>query len=200
MWDRKSSEEKVSGVSHRISLLLQMKAALKIKRFKKVGFFFNPREKNSDIIWKKLQNISKVMNFDIVIFPCPPGTNRVMKFLKQIVNKNVVVDMVYLPLDSFIVSNASLIGKQLRIAKIMSMGAQKEYIDSGALLGITPDYYQLGKAASKILDRHQHGEKLGRIPIQTVQKPKLLINEKTRKLLNIKIPDKLLKGATIIDK
>jgi ABC-type uncharacterized transport system substrate-binding protein len=196
----KSSEANVSGVSHSISLFLQFKEVLKIKRIKKLGFFFNPREKNSEIIWKNLIVLAKIQKFKVVIFPSALGSNQLENHLKKIVDGSVEVDIVYLPMDSYLISNASLIGKKLREAKVMSIGAQKEYIDNGALLGNIPDYYQLGEMASQIIDRHQKGEKLSDIPIQTVIKPKLVINEKTRKMLNIKIPLELLKRAVIVKK
>lgn len=194
----KSSNANISGVSHRISLLQQLTTALKIRSFRRVGFFFNTREKNSEITLRNLIRIAYTLNLKIEIFPCAPGSKRLEMKLLEIVNGSIKLDAVYLPLDSFIVSNASLIGKRLREAKVMSIGAQREYIDNGALMGIIPDYYSLGKLASKIVVRHQRGEKLSNIPIQTVQRPKFIINETTRKILNINIPRGILKRAVIV--
>jgi len=143
---------------------LQIEAALKIKRIKKIGLFFNPREKNATIIYDKLIAIAKDFNFEVAGFRSPPGSRRLEKYLQKLTNKSLIVDAVYLPLDSFIISNARLIGSQLRAGKIMSIGAQKEYIDKGALMGTVPDYYQLGKIASAIMDRHQKGEQLEKYP------------------------------------
>ena len=41
----------------------------------------------------------------------------------------------------------------------------RSYIDNGALMGTVADYYKVGKAAARIVDRHQKGENLQEIPI-----------------------------------
>ncbi len=189
----------VSGVSHRISLDLQIKLALQIKRFKKIGFFFNPRENNSEIIGERLGELGKEYGFEVIGFRSAPNTELLKIHLQKLVDTPSMVDAVYLPLDSYIVSNAAIIGETLKRANIMSIGAQKEYIDNGALIGIVPDYYRLGVVAAKILDRHRRGEKLENIPVHTVEKPILIINETTRKFLDISIPEILLKKAMCIE-
>jgi len=61
------------------------------------------------------------------------------------------------------------------------------------------DYYHLGRAVAKIVDRHQKGEKLQNIPIEKVEEPYLVINKTTSDILNIKIPEAVLKNATIVE-
>lgn len=185
----------VCGVSHRVPLELQIKLAFQIKKFKKIGFFYNPREKNSEITSKRLGELGKKYGFEVIRFRSAPNTDLLMNHLKKLVETPSLVDSVYLPLDSHIVSNAAVIGETLKRAKIMSIGAQKEYIDHGALVGIVPDYYKLGEVAAQILDRHYRGEKLENIPVYTVEKSILIINETTREGLNISIPETLLKKA-----
>ncbi len=188
----------VSGISHSSSLELQIKSALQIKKFTKIGYFFNPREENSKITLEQLDSIGKNYKFEVVIFRCAPNSEMLLNYLQKLVETPSTVDAVYLPLDSYIISKASVLGEKLKIAKIMSIGAQKDYIDNGALLGLIPDYYQLGTVAAGIIDRHRKGEKLENIPVHTVRKPTLFINETTRKALGISISIELLKKATII--
>jgi len=66
-------------------------------------------------------------------------------------------------------------------------------------MGVVIDYYQLGRAVAKIVDRHQKGEKLQNIPIKKVEEPYLVINKITSDILNIKIPEAILKKATIVE-
>ncbi len=114
-------------------------------------------------------------------------------------DKSIIVDAIYLPLDSFLLTKAQLIGPKLRSAKILSIASQKKYIQNGALFGAIPDYYSLGKEVAKIVDRHRNGEKLGETPIQTPKEPLLMINKTTADLLNITIPEHLLKKAIIVE-
>jgi ABC-type uncharacterized transport system substrate-binding protein len=119
--------------------------------------------------------------------------------LQKVIDKSILVDAVYLPSDSFLVSNAELIGSKLRAAKVKSIGAIKSFIENGALMGVVVDNYQLGRTVARIVDRHQKGEKLQNIPIAKVEKPYLVINKTTSNILNIKIPEAVFKKATIVE-
>lgn len=129
----------------------------------------------------------------------PPQDDQLQKNLLLIKKQSSNIDAVYLPLDSYIISNADMIGTQLNASKIFSIGAQKEYIKKGVFIGTVPSYYNLGEQAAMLIDRHQKGEHLGNIPIQHVKKPQIIINKKTQKILNIKIPVDLFKKTIFIE-
>lgn len=189
----------VTGICHRVSLELQIETVLRIVQFKKLGLLYNPREDNSNVIKDKFSYIAKKYGLAVINLPSPPVENMLESNLEKIANKSIVVDVVYLPLDSFLISKAQLICDKLKTARVVSIGSQEDYIQKGAMIGVIPDYYQLGKVASKILDRHYKGEKMEMIPVHTVKNPKITINETTRKLLDISIPEDLLEKADIVD-
>lgn len=194
-----SSGGNISGVSNTIPLSLQIQTALRVFKFNRLGLIFNPREKNSMAIRQNLKDMSARFGVDVIDLRSPPTENALLQTLEKLKNKSVVVDAVYLPQDSFIVSKAGLIGDALKSAKIKSIGSIKKYIDNGALMGVVPDYYQLGKSAATIVDKHRKGEKLQDIPVYTEIQPLLVINKTTSQLLNIKIPTDLLKGAVVVE-
>ena len=184
-----SSGGNISGMSNAIPISVQIKSALEVIKFNKLGIFFNPREKNSMITRKKLYNVAKDLDFEVIDLRSPPVQKMLQENLQKLIDEPILVDAVYLPSDSFLVSNAKLIGSQLRTAKVKSIGAIKSFIENGALMGVVIDYYQLGRAVAKIVDRHQKGEKLQNIPIEKVEEPYLVINKTTSNILNIKIPE-----------
>jgi ABC-type uncharacterized transport system substrate-binding protein len=194
-----SSGGNISGMSNAIPISVQIKSALEVIKFNKLGIFFNPREKNSIITRKELYNVAKDFDFEVIDLRSPPVQKMLQENLRKLIDEPVLVDAVYLPSDSFLVSNAKLIGSQLRTAKVKSIGAIKSFIENGVLMGVVIDYYQLGRAAAKIVDRHQKGEKLQNIPIEKVEEPYLVINKTTSDILNIKIPEAVLKKATIVE-
>jgi ABC-type uncharacterized transport system substrate-binding protein len=49
-----------------------------------------------------------------------------------------------------------------------------------------------------IVDRNQKGEKLQDIPMEMIKKTSLIINKTTKDMLNIKIPEAILKKTTIV--
>ncbi len=194
-----SSGGNISGVSNAIPISVQIKSALDVIKFNKLGIFFNPREKNSMITRKELYYIAKIFNFEVIDLRSPPVQKMLQENLQKVIDKSILVDAVYLPSDSFLVSNAELIGSQLRTAKVKSIGAIRNFIENGALMGVVIDYYQLGRTAARIVDRHQKGEKLQNIPIERVEEPYLVINKTTSDILNINIPKAVLEKATIVE-
>ena len=192
----------ISGVTHRIPVSVQIAAAFNIIQFKRLGLLFNPREKNSMIQREKLYHIAKEFYFEVVDLRSPPVLDTLKKNLQNLIDKSIVVDAVYLPSDSFLISKAKLIGTQLRVAKVKSIGSLKPFINNGALIGVVPDYYEMGRVAAKIVDRHQKGEKLQDIPVQQgyrIKEPTLMINKTTSDILDFKIPEALMRKAIIVD-
>lgn len=149
-------------------------------------------------IRQDLNDMSRRFGIKVIDLRSPPAENALQKNLEKLRNHSVVVDAVYLPQDSFIVSKAGLIGAELKAAEVKSIGSIKRYIDKGALMGVVTDYYKLGEAAATIVDRHEKGEKLQDIPVYTERKPVLVINKTTSQLLNVKVPSDLLAGAVIV--
>ncbi|UCF81980.1 MAG: ABC transporter substrate-binding protein [Desulfobacteraceae bacterium] len=194
----KSSWGNISGMSDAIPLSIQIKSALDVIKFDKLGIFFNPREKNSMIIRKELNDVAKHFDFEVIDLRSPPAQKMLQENLQKVIDGSIIVDTVYLPSDSFLVSNANLIGSRLRTAKVKSIGATKSFIENGALMGVVTNYYKLGKTVARILDRHQKGEKLQNIPIERVEDPYLVINKTTSDILNISIPEAVMKKAIII--
>ena len=189
----------ISGASNKIPLSLQIDIALKVMNFKKIGLLFNPREPNSLAIRKNLYAICRDLNIEVIDFRSPPVQDLLQENLRKLLYKSIVVDAVYLPLDSFMVSNAKLIGAQLRAAQVKSIGSMRCYIDKGVLMGVVPNYYQLGRAVAAIVDRHQKGEKLESIPVHTQKTPAVVINKTTSQALGIDIPENLLKNLIVLE-
>ena len=189
----------IAGVTNEISLTLQIQTALKIIPFKRLGLLFNPREKNSMLVRDKINDLAAKFRFELIDLRSPPAEDMLQENLKKLRDRSVAVDALYLPQDSFLVSNATLIGSELKAAKVKSIGSIETYIEKGALMGVVPDYSELGKAAAMIIHRHQRGTKLTEIPVQAAKQPQLLINKTTSKALNINLPKDVLKKAVFVD-
>ncbi len=60
------------GVSDAIPVSVQIKRALEVMKFKKLGILFNPREKNSMITRKEIYDIAEDLDFGVVDLRSPP--------------------------------------------------------------------------------------------------------------------------------
>ena len=189
----------INGATHKIPLENQIKAALNVFPFQRLGFLFNPREKNSMILRQQLRDVAQKLDLDVIDLRCPPAYNMLEQTLQKLLDKSIMVDAVYLPLDTHIFTHAPRIGAKLREAKIKSIGSLKRFVQHGALIGVVPNYYGIGKAIAAIVDRHQKGEELQDIPVVRVKAPILMINTTTARLLQVHIPEEMLKEAVIIE-
>lgn len=188
----------ISGASNRISIRLQLEAAMKILPFQRLGLLFNPREKNSMLERQRLYEVAHQLHLEVVDLRSPPALDMLQKNLQKLKDKSVIVDAVYLPSDSYMISQAALIVEQLRAAHIPSIGSYRTFIEYGALVGVVANYNRLGRAVARIVQRHQQGEQLGRIAVQTVQLPLLVINKTSIEHFKLSIPDAVLKDAVIV--
>ena len=193
--------ENISGASHFVPVAPQIQTAMKLFKIKKLGLLFNPREKNAMLQRAQIKAVAEKFEFDVIDLRSPPAHNALQRNLKRLTDKTITVDAIYLPADSFLTSNAKLIGSSLRAAKIMTIAANKTYINGGALMGLVPDYHELGEAVAGVLDRHRKGEDLGRIPVQQIyltRAPILVVNEKTLAALGLEIAEDVLSKAVIV--
>jgi putative ABC transport system substrate-binding protein len=189
----------IAGVSNEVPLLLQLKTALALFPIKRLGLLFNPREKNSMLARDKILAVAPSLGIEVVDLRSPPALDMLQDNLRKLRDGSIAVDAVYLPADSFLISNAKEIGAALREARVKSIASLEPFIDHGALLGVVPSYYQLGKAAAAIVQQHQGGRRLQDMPVETDQDPVLKINATTSRLLKVTIPDAVRRRATFVE-
>ena len=189
----------ISGATNAVPHVRQIEAALKIMSFKRLGLLFNPREKNAMLVRQSLYDMADKFHFEIVDLRSPPAENMLEQNLQKLIDQSVSVDVVFLPPDSYLLSKDKVIGDRLRQARVKSIGTLERFVKNGALVGVVPDYSKLGKAAAGIVDRHQKGESLQTIPVQLDEDPRLIINKTTAALLQVTIPETVLKNATLIE-
>jgi putative ABC transport system substrate-binding protein len=189
----------IAGVSNEIPLPLQLKTALAVFPMKRLGLFFNPREKNSMLIRDKVLAVAWPLGIEVVDLRSPPAQDMLKENLQKLHDGSIKVDAVYLPADSFIVSNAKVVGAELRSAKVKSIAAIERYVDDGALMGVVPRYRELGRAAAAIVHRHLGGQPLQSMPVESDREPSLKINATTSRALGVEIPAALRKRASIVE-
>lgn len=189
----------ISGASDAIGIGEQLNNSRRLFDFKRLGFFFNPREKNSMIIRDEVHRFGKANGIEVVDFRSPPVQNALSMNLKKLNDNHDLVDAVYLSADSYLVSEAKAIGADLRKARLKSIAPVRTFIEHGILMGVVGDYYQLGRAVANMVDRNQRGEELGTIPVEPTQDVTLMINRTTAELLGVKIDESVYAKAVVTE-
>ncbi len=193
-----SSNGNISGVSNRVPLAVQLENVRKVIPFQSIGFLYNPLENNSVLIRDKMRKLAGEMGFQLKELQASPQDNQLKKALQELVALEKKPDLVYLPADSFLISQAETIAELLNHNKINSVGAARAYIDKGILIGTVTDYTLLGYMAASVIDRNQRGEPLNTIPVQSQVKPRIVVNTSTAKYLGVNIPEKIMQQAIAI--
>ena len=120
-----SSGNNVTGVSHAIPYKEQVQFILDLGAYKKIGLIYNPEEKNSKIAKEELSNILTQKGGELTFAQASKKEE-----IKDAVSKIIAAkpDIVYLPLDSFIQTNAVDIITPLTSAKIPTYGALEKLL------------------------------------------------------------------------
>lgn len=193
-----SPGENIGGGSDAIKISTQLGLVTQIFKFKKIGFFFNPREKNSLIIRDELYRFAEKHELEVIDFRSPPVHNILLDNLQKLTQNHDLIDVVYLSADSYLVSEGKLIASYLRKAKVKSISQVPSLIDQGVLMGVVGDYYDLGRAVAKIVDDHRKGESLENIPIKHFKNFKLIINQTTADVLGLTFDESIYSKAELV--
>lgn len=189
----------IAGVTNAVPLTLQLESALAVVPIKRLGLFFNPREKNAMLIRDRVVEVATRLGIEVVDLRSPPAQDMLQENLQKLRDRSIAVDAVYLPADSFLVSNAKLLGAELRAAKVKSIASIDTFVEQGALLGVVPQYDELGRAAATIIHRHLGGQRLQDMPVLSDREPELKINATTSRALGVTIPEAVRKRAKFVE-
>ncbi len=191
-----NSGNNVTGVSNVVpieSLFIIMRKVLHIDR---LGFMYNPKEPNAAV---QLTDVLMSQNdFKYSLIPIPVDSDKAIPIAVQKA-LNEKVDAVLFPADSFIMSRAKDIIPRLNELHIPTVASLPEMVsDFKALMGIGPDYKELGRMAAvktlAILD----GKKPNEIPSSRPERLHIRINITTAKKIGVTIPVQVLHMATVV--
>jgi putative ABC transport system substrate-binding protein len=146
-----------------------------------------------------LSELAAQWHFDVIDLRAPPAEDMLAQHLHHLADKSIAVDAVFLSSDSYMLTQSKFIGDSLKNARIKSIAPIKNFVDHGALVGMVADYYKLGQAMARMVDQHQQGTPLAQMPVQKDPEPLIVINTTTAALLQVTIPEAILRKATLIE-
>lgn len=187
--DWKSSGNNATGVSSMVPILHQLKTLRKVIRFKRLGIIYNPREQNSIIQRDIVKTLEPVLGF-IMVDLAVTETRVVPDMLESL---DPLTDAVYLPSDSMVKSLGRTIMERVNRAGLPSLAALEAMVtDDGALMGLVPDYYQLGRIAAFKAVKVLQGTPPSEIPSSTLDHFAISVNMRTAKTIGFNIPTSIL--------
>jgi putative ABC transport system substrate-binding protein len=184
-----SSGNNATGVSSMVPILNQLRTLGKVIRFTRLGIIYNPLEQNATIQRDIVKELEGSLNFTLHEFTLT-GARDLPRVLGELDGS---VDAVFLPSDSMVKMLGGPIMAGVNRCGIPSLSAMEEMVtQDSALLGLVPDYHQMGRLAAVKADRVLNGTPPCEIPTATLDHFSILVNMRTARQIGIDIPTSIL--------
>ncbi len=188
----KSSGNNTTGSSSKVPMSKLMGSLKQLAPVKKLAVLYTVGEKNSEIQLKELQKIQA--DFQIKVVPVP---------LTRKEDAAMIIPEVARSVDAICLSGSSVVGEAAPMivdiankAKVLTVTHMEDLVAKGVLLGVCADPFSVGRLAGKKAVKILKGEKPSSIPVETDKKINIILNKKTAKAGQFKIPPKFMKTVT----
>lgn len=190
-----NSERNVTGISHRVPVLNQLKALVRVKKFNRLGVLFDPDNPDAGRQVSELARLQPFLGFELVRFPLSADRKAPVSSLPG----DPPVDALYLAADPLVNARAEEILPRINREGIPTLAADMSLVTrGGALLGLVPDNYQVGRLAALNALAVLQGTPPAAVPSRSLDFFMVVINMKTARSIGVQIPFSLLVIADTI--
>jgi putative ABC transport system substrate-binding protein len=199
-----STGRNITGTLYLVPVDVQMKLLNKYRQVKKLGYVYNPVERNSWVVLGELRAIAAQQGFEIIERPIEvrDGKPLVESIEEKIIlAKGQGADWLYIPPDTFMNVNRNVITEAaLKLGLPTFAAAENPVVYSKGLIGVIYRYYSVGQlTASKAAEILVNGTKPISMPIGAPMRLSVVINMDTAKELRLYPPMSILNAAEVID-
>lgn len=185
----KSSGNNTTGASPNVPMSEIMDRLKELVAVKRLAVFYTPYEKNSEIQLKNLQEIQD--DYKIKVIPVPlTKTDEASHILPEILRTS---DAIYITGSNMVSTALPIIFDMATKAKVVTVSHLEDIIEKGALLGLCPNNYLLGRHAGEKAVKILKGAKPSSIPIEIMKEYDLMLNMKIAKAGQFHIPPEFMK-------
>ncbi|RDH42156.1 ABC transporter substrate-binding protein [Zooshikella ganghwensis] len=183
----------IIGSTNQVSTQLQISQAKQILSFNKIAFLYNPRENNSEHLLERLRHIQSKFNLEVFSYRINPESSNFKQHLFKVMSQITKdkINTVYLPSDSFLISQRAALIEAINAFKMLSVAAVDIFVKDGALLGTTAIYYELGEQLAQRVHQHQQGVAISKLSVVRPGQGQLLINRSAWQRFSLTLPDSL---------
>ncbi len=178
----------LTGSTDAIPAQLQLEVARQLFEIRRLGFLFNARELNSQVQLEELELLCAEMGIALEILRVAPNSESLANQLNRLRSAEVAIDALYLPNDSYIISQSKLIMDALRQTPYRVIGTNETFVRDGALLAVAPDFDAMGRHLARRLRQLQDSDFHTHLAPITVEHPRIIYNEAARLRLRVQIP------------
>lgn len=169
----------------------QLEIMARIKRFRSLAIWFDPREKQHDVVLRKLDNVLTQRGVKVYPFRIIPDAKNFDKQLEEAAKKTNKLDAVYFIAGSSFYLNLRKLYSSLK-PSLLAMSSLSAYVEAGSTLAVGADLTERGQAVAEQANKILNGAKAGEIPISLVTSDKAFLYINKNKMAKA--------GLTNIDK
>jgi len=123
------------------------------------------------------------------------GSAQIVPAIKAVRGK---VDALYVCTDPLLTTHSVAINTAAASARLPTMHAFREYVETGGLMSYGPDFRAMFENAASLVDKILRGTQPANIPVRLQQQCELVINQHTANALGIRIPKRVRARAMVI--
>jgi putative ABC transport system substrate-binding protein len=163
-----------------------------IPHLKTIGIIYNPGEPNSVVVVEQFKGSAAKAKYKIILSPISKTTD-INQAAQKLIDKKV--DAIYIPQDNTVVAAMPALAQICLQAKCPLFTSDSGSVKNGALAALSYSYYDVGHSAGTYVIQLLQGKDIKSLPIRAPSKPKIYINEATRKALDFVMDDAILQSA-----
>jgi len=183
-----SSDNNTTGISSKVPVAKVMDALVAFLPVKRLAVLYTPGEKNSELQLKDLQEVQEA--YKLKIIPVPLTSNdEIGQILPEVAR---TADALYITGSNLLGSEISRVMEIAVQAKVVTVTHLDDMVDKGVLIGVTSDTYQLGRLAAEKAVKILHGAKPASLSIETPREFDLMLNLKTARAGQFRVPPAFL--------
>jgi len=165
----------VTGASNFVPIELQIKKILYLFGHKDIAIIYNPVDTQIMDFKDKMQSLVEAHGLKLKEFQFKNEYDDYKKFDKFLDSNKGKISCIYLPTDRLIVGCGQAIVQRIEEKNIPSCATNDAYLQYGAILSMTTNYYDIGWIAGEKAILILKGAEPGDIPVGSIPESKVVI-------------------------
>lgn len=193
--DWKQSETNVTGTSDLTPVAKQMELIKTlVPNAKTVGVIYTTSEVNSEVQVNLAEEAAAKLGLEVIRVGVTT-VNDIPQAVTSVIDK---VDAMYAPTDNLIASSMPVLWNACTEKKVPIIAGVDTMVVDGAIATEGIDYYQLGYETGLMAVEVLDGKDPSTMPIHTLEKTTLIVNQDNADAIGLIIPESILKEAEVV--
>ncbi len=164
----------ITGARLLVDVADQFEVVFKLKKIKKLGLWFDPREKHNTSILNEIKEIADKNGVEIVLYRLIPDASNFEQQLKKVSIEANQLDALYVVSSYSLYTNAKKIHKYLSPSLLVVHTLQR-YVELGGTVAISADLTERSEASANLAHKILGGASAGDLPIDVVKPEKIYL-------------------------